>query len=337
MIITRTPLRMSFFGGGTDFPEYYSEHGGAVLSAAINRYCYINASEFPSELFDYAIRLSYSQGELVTSPSEIKHPVFRACLEQMEITSNIELHAVADLPSFTGLGSSSSFTVGLLHALHSFKGDRVIPSQLASEAIHIERTVLGESVGCQDQVAAAYGGFNLIEFAENREPKVTHVGITLKNLQRLQSHLLLVFTNIKRRAHNIEKSKLENLSKASGDLTELKNQVQNALALLETTSELDVHSFGRLLHEGWIRKKNLSSLVSNELIDEYYERGIKRGAFGGKLLGAGGGGFILFVAPPETHQSIRNAFPGHHAINVELGAHGSEVIFDERPKQDKNI
>ena len=164
MIITRTPLRVSFFGGGTDFPEFFREEGGAVVSAAINRYSYQIVSEFPSSLFDYAIRISYSRGELVKSLEEIQHPVFRACLQRCGLERDVELHVATDLPAFTGLGSSSSFTVGLLHALHAFKGDRVLPSHLAQEAVHIERDVLKECVGLQDQYAAAYGGFNLIEF-----------------------------------------------------------------------------------------------------------------------------------------------------------------------------
>jgi len=333
MIITRTPLRISFFGGGTDFPEYYERHGGAVLSTAINRYCYINASEFPSELFDYAVRISYSQSELVRDISEIKHRVFRSCLELLDIRSNIELHAVADLPAFTGLGSSSSFTVGLLHALHAFHGDRVMPAELVREAIHIERDVLGESVGCQDQVAAAYGGFNRIEFGSDAAPKVTHVPLSLFNLIRLQEHVLLVFTNIKRSAHDIEKNKMANMAVAEREYHILKEQVEAGMELLSTKSELDIRSLGELLHEGWMRKRSLSSNVTNTEIDRYYEEGQRRGALGGKLLGAGGGGFLLFLAPPEKHQAIRDAFLGHHSMTVELGAHGSQVIFNEKPKK----
>lgn len=333
MIITRTPLRISFFGGGTDFPEYYEKHGGAVLSAAINKYCYINVSEFPSQLFDYGIRISYSQSELVKDTSEIKHPVFRACLEHLNIRSDIELHAVADLPAFTGLGSSSSFTVGILHALHAFRGDRVTAAELAREAIHIERNILDESVGCQDQVAAAYGGFNLIEFTGESAPKVTHVPISLSNLLSLQEHLLLVFTNIKRRAHDIEKNKMANLDVARQEYHLLKEQVSQGMEILKTKGRLDIRAMGELLHEGWMRKRKLSSSVSTPLIDEYYERGIANGAIGGKLLGAGGGGFLMFMAPPERHQFIRDAFPGHHTMALELGSHGSEVIFNEKPRK----
>lgn len=327
MIITRTPLRISFFGGGTDFPEYFLEHEGLVLSTAINRYCYFHANTFPSRLVDYSIRLSYSRSELVKSISEIQHPVFRACLHYVGINSNIELHAVSDLPAFTGLGSSSSFTVGLLHTLHTVQNDRVIASMLAREAIHVERTLLKEHIGLQDQVAAAYGGFNIIEFSKNAEPRVRHVGISIENLLYLQSHLLLIFTKIKRRAQDIEKDKLMAIKKNLTQFDAMKKIVAEALKLIETKGTLDIIAFSRLLHESWESKQKLSNLVANETIKEYYSRGLKQGAYGGKLLGAGGGGFLLFIAPPDRHQHIKKAFPGHYAINIKIGVPGSEVIF----------
>jgi D-glycero-alpha-D-manno-heptose-7-phosphate kinase len=331
MIITRTPLRVSFFGGGTDFPEYFAAHGGAVLAAAINRYCYVNASKFPSRLFDYAIRLSYSRGELVKSVAEIQHPVFRACLQHLGIESDVELHVISDLPAFTGLGSSSAFTVSLLHALHVFRGDRVTPSALAREAIHIEREVLRECVGCQDQVMAAHGGFCFIEFTGREEPRVTNVRISIDNLATLQEHTLLVFTNIKRRAQDIEQTKVGNLVKNRPSLATLQVQAREALALLEAQGPLDVPSLGGLLDEAWQRKKSLSESVSNPLIDALYDRARRLGAFGGKLLGAGGGGFFLFFAPPERHEGLIAAFAGHDCQKVEFAVPGSQVIFSEQP------
>lgn len=329
MIITRTPLRVSFFGGGTDFPEYYSRHGGAVLSAAINRYCYVNASKFPSRLFDYAIRVSYSRGELVKSVADIQHPVFRACLQHLGIVSDVELHVISDLPAFTGLGSSSAFTVSLLHALHVFRGDRVTPSLLSREAIHIEREVLQECVGCQDQVIAAHGGFSLIEFSRGAEPRVTNVRISLDNLVRLQEHTLLLFTNIKRRAQEIEQTKVANLARNETMLAAMRSQTAEALRLLETADTLDVASLGALLDDAWRSKKSLSAAVSNPAIDELYQQARRTGAYGGKLLGAGGGGFFLFLAPPERHGELMAAFPAHDFQRVELGVPGSEVIFSE--------
>lgn len=331
MIITRTPLRVSFFGGGTDFPEHYSRHGGGVLAAAIDRYCYVNASPFPSRLFDYAIRVSYSRGELVKSAAEIQHPVFRACLRHLGVESDVELHVISDLPAFTGLGSSSSFTVSLLHALHVFRGDRVTPSLLAREAIHIEREVLQECVGCQDQVIAAYGGFCHIEFAGGEEPRVTNVRIGIDNLLRLQEHALLLFTNIKRRAQEIEQTKVGNLARNEATLAAMHGQTVEALRLLETGGTLDVAALGALLDEAWRRKKALSTAVSNPAIDDLYDQARRRGAYGGKLLGAGGGGFFLLLAPPERHAELRAAFPGHDFQRVAFGAPGSEVIFSAEP------
>jgi len=330
VIITRTPLRVSFFGGGTDFPEFFREEGGAVVSAAINRYSYQIVSEFPSSLFDYAIRISYSRGELVKSLEEIQHPVFRACLQRCGLERDVELHVATDLPAFTGLGSSSSFTVGLLHALHAFKGDRVLPSHLAQEAVHIERDVLKECVGLQDQYAAAYGGFNLIEFPRKGEPKVSHVSISLKNLEFLQKNLLLVFTKIKRKAVEIEKSKIPSMTQKRDALKRIRDMALESVRLFESKGPLDLVELGKLLEEGWQLKKSLSPLVSNPEIDDYYVRAKKAGATAGKILGAGGGGFLMLLAPPETHTRITQAFVGHHSLHVELGAHGSEVIFDGR-------
>lgn len=333
MIITRTPLRLSFFGGGTDFPEFFHHEGGAVVSAAINRYSYQIVSEFASRLFDYALRISYSRGELVNSVEDIEHPVFRACLKRCGLERDVELHVATDLPAFTGLGSSSSFTVGLLHALHSFKGDRVLPAYLAKEAVYIEREVLGECVGFQDQYAAAFGGFNLIEFPQMGEPCVSHVSISLKNLELLQNNLLLLFTNIKRKAVEIEKSKLSAMRSRDLALKRIRDMALESVPLFETSSDLDLVALGNLLNEAWNLKKSLSPMVTNLDIDEYYLRAKKSGAIAGKILGAGGGGFLLLLAPPETHKSIAQSFPGHHITHVELGASGSEVIFDGRTRK----
>jgi D-glycero-alpha-D-manno-heptose-7-phosphate kinase len=333
MIITRTPLRLSFFGGGTDFPEFFHHEGGAVVSAAINRYSYQIVSEFASRLFDYSLRISYSRGELVNSVEDIEHPVFRACLKRCGLERDVELHVATDLPAFTGLGSSSSFTVGLLHALHSFKGDRVLPAYLAKEAVYIEREVLGECVGFQDQYAAAFGGFNLIEFPQMGEPCVSHVSISLKNLELLQNNLLLLFTKIKRKAVEIEKSKLTAMRSRDLALKRIRDMALKSVPLFETSSDLDLVALGNLLNEAWNLKKSLSPMVTNPDIDEYYLRAKKSGAIAGKILGAGGGGFLLLLAPPETHKFIAQSFPGHHITHVELGASGSEVIFDGRTRK----
>ena len=327
MIITRTPLRVSFFGGGTDFPEFFEEEGGAVVSSAVNFYSYQVVTEFPSQLFDHVIRLSYSRGELVKSVDEIQHPVFRACLRHCGLERDIEIHVATDLPAFTGLGSSSSFMVGLLHALHAFKGEQVLPSLLAEEAIQLERDVLAECIGCQDQTAAAYGGFNLIEFRRDAGPRVTNLAISARNIELLQSHLLLVFTRLKRRAQDVERTKLWAMRGDRAILRELKQQAHVATALFESRQDLDLRGLAELLEEAWTLKKRLSPLVTSPEIDEYYERARQAGAIGGKLLGAGGGGFLLLLAPAETHDRIRAAFPGHFTTTIELGVRGSEVIF----------
>jgi len=330
MIITRTPLRLSFFGGGTDFPEFFKHEGGAVVSAAINRYSYQIVSEFASRLFDYSMRISYSRGELVKSVEEIEHPVFRACLKRCGLERDVELHVATDLPAFTGLGSSSSFTVGLLHALHAFKGDRVLPAYLAKEAVYIEREVLGECVGFQDQYAAAFGGFNLIEFPQKGEPRVSHISISLKNLEFLQNNLLLLYTKIKRKAVEIEKSKLGAMRSQDVALKRIHEMALESVRLFEAPADLDLMAIGNLLNEAWDLKKSLSAMVTNPEIDEYYLRAKRSGAIAGKILGAGGGGFLLLLAPPETHASIAQSISGHHITHVELGATGSEVIFDGR-------
>jgi D-glycero-alpha-D-manno-heptose-7-phosphate kinase len=326
LIISRAPLRISFFGGGSDFPEYFREHGGRVLSTAIDRYNYITATPFPSRLFDYKIRLSYSRGELVHTTGEIQHPVFRACLELLGLREDIELHAVADLPAFTGLGSSSSFTVTLLHALHAFKGEDVGPAVLAREAIRVEREILGECVGCQDQVAAAYGGFNLVEFSADADPVVRLLKIPVENLQKLQKGMLLVFTHLKRRAQEIEKSKLPKFAARSPELEEMKAAALEGVRLLES-SRFSLKEFGNLLEQGWQRKKQLSPLVSLPEVEALHSQAIKLGAYGGKLLGAGGGGFFLFLAEPDRLLALAQTFCEKEQIRPGLGAEGVKLIF----------
>jgi D-glycero-alpha-D-manno-heptose-7-phosphate kinase len=329
LIISRAPLRISFFGGGSDFPEYFREHGGRVLSTAIDRYNYMTATPFPSRLFDYKIRLSYSRGELVHSTGEIQHPVFRACLELMDLRQDIELHAVADLPAFTGLGSSSSFTVTLLYALHAFKGEDVGPAVLAREAIRVEREILGECVGCQDQVAAAYGGFNLVEFSGEADPVVRPLKIPAKNLQTLREGMLLVFTHMKRRAQEIEKSKLPKLAVRSPELEEMKAAALEGARLLES-GRFSLKEFGNLLEHAWQRKKKLSSLVCPSEVDALHGQALELGAYGGKLLGAGGGGFILFLAEPEKISALASAFSSLEQIRPGLGAEGAKKVFQSK-------
>jgi D-glycero-alpha-D-manno-heptose-7-phosphate kinase len=318
-------MRISFFGGGTDFPEYFREHGGAVLSTAIDKYTYLAASQFHSHLFGYDLRLSYSKGELVKSLDEVQHAVFRECLRYCGLHKDIELHTVADLPSFTGLGTSSSFTVALLLALLAHKGEFLSGLKLAYEAIHIERQVLKECVGVQDQVISAVGGFNVFEFRAEDDIRVHPVNLPPVRLRELEEHLLLVFTNIKRRAADVEKQKVSGFAANLGNLAAMRKMVDAGHDHLTAAGSLE--RFGRLLNDAWQMKRGLSSGVSNDEIEGMYRAGLENGAWGGKLLGAGGGGFLLFCAPPETHARILQSLAGKHQIKVSLGAAGASVIF----------
>lgn len=325
MIISRAPLRISFFGGGTDFPEHFHTEGGAVLAAAIDKYSFVTASPFQSVLFDYAIKVSYRKNETVSSPTEIEHPVFRECLRLLKLEKDIELHTVADLPAFTGLGSSSTFTVSLLHALHAYKGEQVSPLDLAYEAIHVERRLLGECVGCQDQTTAAVGGFNVLEFRTETDIRVHPLGLTAARLAELQAHLLVVYTGVKRRAADIETMKIKGFQKNGATLRRMRTMVDTGRDILSSPASLE--AFGRLLHESWLAKLSLERTVSNSEIDDLYRAGLGEGAWGGKLLGAGGGGFILFVAPPEVHGRIREQMEGKFFLECQINAPGSQVIF----------
>ncbi len=325
MLIARAPLRISFFGGGTDYPEYFLQHGGAVLATAIDKYCYLTASPFPSHLFDYTIRLSYRQVELVKNLSEIEHNVYRECLKFCGLEQDIELHNVADLPAFTGLGSSSTFTVALLHALHSFKGEFIRPLDLAYEAIYVERKLLHDKVGCQDQLMAAVGGFNLVEFRTETDIIVHRVTISPQRLAEFEQHLFVVFTGIKRRASQVVAQQLKKVGDNTDTLKQMRGMVDQGWHLL--TSNKSLSAFGELLDKAWQAKRSLSNVISNPEIDALYQQGKDAGAWGGKLLGAGAGGFLLFFAPPEVHPQLQKTFAKNQVFSIKINAPGSEIIF----------
>lgn len=325
MLISRAPVRISFFGGGTDYPEYFLRHGGAVLATAIDKFCYLTASPFPSQLFDYKIRLSYRQVELVKNVAEIQHKVYRECLKFCGLEGDIELHNVADLPAFTGLGSSSTFTVALLQALHSFKGEFVRPLDLAYEAIHVERNLVKDKVGCQDQLMAAVGGFNLVEFRTETDILVHRVPISPQRLAEFEQHLFVVFTGIKRRAAEVVAHQLEKVEDNTDTLKMMRLMVDEGWDIL--TGNKPFSAFGALLHKAWMAKRSLASAISNGEIDEIYELGLSAGAWGGKLLGAGAGGFILFFAPPEAHPRLKSVFGDRQVLDVKINAPGAEIIF----------
>ncbi|BEV17729.1 kinase [Herbaspirillum sp. DW155] len=325
MIITRTPFRMSFFGGGTDYPGWYAEHGGAVLATSINKYCYITCRYLPP-FFEHRHRIVHSLIENVQSINEIKHPAVRGILGWTGCERGLEIHHDGDLPARSGLGSSSSFTVGLLHALAALEGRYASKEYLASTAIHIEQNVLGENVGSQDQVSAAYGGFNLIEFHRNGGFSTSPVVLRQERLDEFQSHLMLCFTGFSRIASEVAKSQIENLHQRQAQLHRMREMVDEAIAILQSET-IAIDEIGKLLHESWLCKRALSDKVSTSEIDHLYQEAIKAGAIGGKIMGAGGGGFLMLFAKPENHDAVRKRLS--HLIHVpfKFDEGGSRIVM----------
>ncbi len=326
MIISRTPFRISFFGGGTDYPVWYRENGGAVLGTTIDKYCYITCRCLPP-FFEHKHRIVYSQAELVQDIDEIRHPAVRETLRFMGITDGMEIHHDGDLPARTGLGSSSSFTVGLLHALYALKG--VMPSkmQLAQDAIHIEQDILKENVGCQDQVMAAFGGFNHISFSGECSIDIRRVTVKPERLELLQNHLMLVFTGFSRMASEIAGEQIKQTPNRKRELSKMHRMVDEAIDILNGDS--DINEFGKLLHESWQLKRRLTDKISTPYTDFLYETATKAGATGGKLLGAGGGGFMVFFVKPELQPRVREALANLLCVPFRFESSGSQIIFYE--------
>jgi D-glycero-alpha-D-manno-heptose-7-phosphate kinase len=324
MIISRTPYRVSFFGGGTDYPAWYREHGGAVLSAAIARYCYITCRWLPP-FFAHKSRIVYSVIEDVMRAEEIQHPAVRECLLQLEITEGIEIHHDGDLPKMTGLGTSSSFTVGLLHALHALRGEFRSRMQLAEEAIHIERDRCGDRVGSQDQVCAAFGGLNHIRFAPDDTIAVNPVPLPAARMEEFQDSLLLFFTGFSRYSSDVVAEQLLNIPRKQKELSEMAAMVDQGLGILAGGGDLG--DFGRLLHESWQLKRTLSSNVSTPEIDAMYALARQAGALGGKITGAGGGGFLLLFVEPDRRDAVRQALAHLLHVPFDLDHSGSQIIF----------
>lgn len=324
MIICQTPLRVSFFGGGTDFPEFFNAQRGAVLATAIDKHIYHSVSHFPSKLFDYSIRLAYRKVECVNDLAEIEHVPLRELLRYFGIERDVEISLTADLPSFSGLGSSSSFTVGTINALNAYQGRFIPKGELASLAIHVERKILRETVGLQDQIIAAYGGLNVIEFSAGDNFMVHRIAISKAKLQELDGSLLLFFTGITRRASEIEKRKIENLHRIEDNLRRMLTLVEKAHDIL--TGNESLAAFGELLDETWQEKRALDPAVSSPTIDEMYTRALSAGALGGKLLGAGGGGFMLLFVPEERQTKVREALKDYIEIGFSINSPGSGII-----------
>jgi len=326
MIITRTPFRVSFFGGGSDYPAYYREHGGEVLSTTINQYCYITCRYLPP-FFDYKYRVRYSRSELANTIDEIEHPSVRECLRLSGIDYGIEIVHTSDIPAMSGIGSSSSFTVGLLQALHALKGEMVTKRRLAFEAIHIEQDIIGESVGSQDQTAAAFGGFNHIEFGgRNDDIFVQPVVLAPEKLSYLQDHLLFYFTGFSRYSSEIATEQIRSTHEKLSELGRMREMVGEAMEILRGPIR-GYREFGRLLHESWMLKRGLTNLISNSKIDEIYEAAMGSGAMGGKLCGAGGGGFFLFFVPPERQARVKEALQHLLLVPVRFENLASHIVF----------
>ncbi len=323
MIISRTPFRISFFGGGTDYPGWFQDYKGAVLATTIDKYCYISCRYLPP-FFEHRSRIIYSKMEHVHNIDEINHPSVREVLRFMKIEEGVEIHHDGDLPARTGLGSSSSFTVGLLHSLYALKGMMPTKERLAREAIHIEQDMCKENVGCQDQMLASFGGFNCIEFGGDQHLTVRRVTISNDKLRILQQHMMLYFTGFSRTASEVAAHQIQNIPNKTKELRIMHEMVAQAVNILNTERITD---FGKLLHESWKLKRSLSEKISTPHIDELYETALSAGAIGGKLLGAGGGGFVLIFAAPEAQPKIQEKLRHLLLVPFKFESLGSQIIF----------
>lgn len=331
MIISRTPYRISFFGGGTDYPGWYRKHSGSVLATTINKYCYLTCRYLPP-FFEHRIRIVYSKIENCQTIDEIQHPSVREVLRYLKIEQGVEIHHDGDLPARSGMGSSSAFTVGLLHALYALKGCMPGKRQLASESIYIEQELLQETVGSQDQVSAAYGGLNYIRFYPNGEISVRPVTISRERSRALNDHLMLFYTGIKRTASDIAQSYVNQIDDKKRQLRIMKDLVKESLQIL--SSETDLTEFGELLHEAWQLKRSLSAKVSNAEVDDMYAQARAAGAIGGKITGAGGGGFLLLFVPPECQEQVREALKGLLWVPFQFEPAGSQIVFYDPSTED---
>jgi len=332
MIISRTPFRVSFFGGGTDYPAWYKKHNGAVLATSINKYCYINIRYLPP-FFKHKYHIVYSKIETANKPSEIEHPSVRETLSYMNIDRGIEKQHDGDLPARAGLGTSSSFTVGLLNTLYALTGKMVTKRKLALDTIYIEQNMIKENVGSQDQVTASFGGFNKIEFNGDEEFKVQPITINNEKCQLIEDHMMLFFTGISRTASKIAGEQIKKTPEKKKELKRMSEMVDESIDILNE-NDLDLKDFGNLLHENWMIKRKLTNKVTTKEIDDIYERAIKSGALGGKLLGAGGGGFILLLAAPEQQQKIREKLQDLLYVPFKFEKLGSQIIYYARGEEE---
>jgi D-glycero-alpha-D-manno-heptose-7-phosphate kinase len=329
VIISRTPFRISFFGGGTDYPAWFREHGGSVLTTSINRYCYITCRFLPP-FFEHKSRVVWSKIELVSGQDEVTHPLIREAINYLGIEEGLEIHHEGDLPARSGLGSSSAAAVGILNALYALRGNMVSKETLAREAIHLEQELLKENVGNQDQIQTAYGGFNRIDFAQNGGFAVRPIVINEFRIQEFEHHLLLFYTGVSRHASEIAGEQIKAIGAKTHELMEMMRTVDQGMNILAGSGSLV--DFGRLLHEAWLLKRSLSDKIAPGFVNDIYDRAMRAGALGGKLLGAGGGGFMLFFVRPEDHVKVLTALSELLIVPVELDRNGSQIIFYDPPR-----
>ncbi len=323
MIISKTPFRISFFGGGTDYPAWSQVHGGSTLATTIDKYCYISCRYLPP-FFEHKHRIIYSKMEQVQSVEEIQHRAVKEVLKFLGIDKGIEIHHDGDLPARTGLGSSSSFTVGLLHAVYALKGQMVDKMRLARDAIHVERDRSGENVGSQDQVLAAWGGFNRIDFGKDQAISVQRITIPEKKIQYLQNSLLLYFTGFTRTASEVAVEQIKNIPNKTAEMKKMLRLVDEAVGILNRG---DLNDFGRLLDVSWKTKRGLSHKITTPYVDEIYDTALRAGALGGKLIGAGGGGFMVFFVEPDKQPVVKAKLSKLLRVPFKFDDTGSQIIF----------
>ena len=326
MILCRTPFRISFFGGGTDYPAWYLKNGGSVLSTSINKYCYITLRYLPP-FFEHKIRLVYSKIEHCQSYEEIQHPAVRETLRFLNFDRGIEIHHDGDLPARSGMGSSSSFTVGFLHSCYALQGIMASKKQLAMESIHIEQNMINETVGSQDQVATACGGINHIIFKTNGDIEIRPLTLTTARCEELNSHLMLFYTGIMRTASDVADSYVNDIENKTKLLLKMQEMVNDGIDILQGKDSID--RFGALLNEAWMAKRSLSPLVTNSAVDKLYRRALDNGALGGKITGAGGGGFLLLFVPPSNQKKVRSALSELLHVPFRFDYTGSQIIVYE--------
>ncbi|MDO8607451.1 MAG: kinase [Phaeospirillum sp.] len=327
MIISRTPFRVSLFGGGSDYPAWFRQNGGSVMGFTINKYCYITLRTLPP-FFEHRHRIAYSKVEMVNEISEIQHPAVRAVLSEFGITTGIEIHHDGDLPARSGMGSSSSFTVGLINTLMARQGRMATKRQLAEEAIRIEQKVIGENVGSQDQVWAAYGGLNRIDFHRDDSVDITPLIVPPERRKQLLGSLMLVFTGFSRYADKVAAKQIANLGNREAHIHKMVAMVDEAIAILATDGR-PLDDLGRLLHDGWRLKRELADAVTTPEIDAIYDAARDAGAIGGKLLGAGGGGFMLFYVEPENQAKVKERLNKLIHVDFDIDNSGSKIVVYE--------